>query len=218
MDWRNILRGIGLRIAEAAGYAVSVTYMISYLHTQELASTSQTITALCIASGIGIFATAAWAALTDRIGRRPLYVAVCAFAAAFGVPMFLLVNTGLMFFVIATIVLSYAVCQNALAGAQGAWFPELFAASHRASGASLAYQISAMASGFTPFITTLLFVWLGWLGPALLFVTYALIGLLSALATKETWGPTERRLAVEAELTTPMYPTMTSPIREKELL
>ena len=30
-DWRNILRGIGLRIAETAGYAVSITYMISYL-------------------------------------------------------------------------------------------------------------------------------------------------------------------------------------------
>src|ERR1044072_8656555 len=30
-DWRNIVRGIGLRIAETAGYAVSITYMISYL-------------------------------------------------------------------------------------------------------------------------------------------------------------------------------------------
>ena len=33
-DWRNILRGIGLRIAETAGYAVSITYMISYLQHQ----------------------------------------------------------------------------------------------------------------------------------------------------------------------------------------
>ena len=30
-DWRNIVRGIGLRVAETAGYAVSITYMISYL-------------------------------------------------------------------------------------------------------------------------------------------------------------------------------------------
>ena len=215
-DWRNILRGIGLRIAETAGYAVSVTYMISYLHTQELASTSETITALCIASFIGIFATTGWAALTDRIGRRPLYIAVCTFGAVFAIPMFLLVNTGLFLFVVATIVLAYAVCQNALAGSQGAWFPELFDASRRASGASLAYQISAMVSGFTPFITTLLFVWLGWLGPALLFIAYALIGLGSALATKETWGPTERRLAAQAELDTPAdFPATT---RAKELL
>ncbi|MGW5147261.1 MFS transporter [Rhodococcus koreensis] len=219
-DWRNILRGIGLRVAETAGYAVSITYMISYLHNQGLAGKSETLVALCIASAIGIFATVAWARLTDRIGRRPLYIASCAFAALFGIPMFLLVNTGLLILIIATIVISYGVCQNSLAGAQGAWFPELFDASRRASGASLAYQISAMVSGFTPFVTTLLFVSFGWWGPAVLFITYALIGLWAALITRETWGPTERRLAAEAaERADSKSADTTHTIRkEKELL
>ena len=225
-DWRNILRGIGLRVAETAGYAVSITYMISYLHNQGLAGKSETLVALCIASAIGVFATVAWARLTDRIGRRPLYIASCAFAALFGIPMFLLVNTGLFILVIATIVIAYAVCQNSMAGAQGAWFPELFDASRRASGASLAYQISAMVSGFTPFVTTLLFVSFGWWGPALLFSTYALIGLWAALITRETWGPTERRLAAEAAARTDSkstdVPTSTGTTptirKEKELL
>lgn len=202
-DWRNIIKGIGLRIAETAGYAVSITYMISYINSQHLADKSQTLIALCIASAIGIFATQAWAALTDRIGRRPLYVWSTAFAALFAIPMFLLVNTGLFVAIILTIVISYAVCQNSLAGAQGAWFPELFQAKTRASGASLAYQISAMVSGFTPFITTLLFVSFGWMGPALLFGTYALIGLWAAVATRETWGKRERELAEEATKSTP---------------
>ncbi|MDQ0771004.1 MHS family shikimate/dehydroshikimate transporter-like MFS transporter [Pseudarthrobacter defluvii] len=202
-DWRNIVKGIGLRIAETAGYAVSITYMISYLNSQHLADKSQTLIALCIASAIGIFATQAWAALTDRIGRRPLYVWSTAFAALFAIPMFLLVNTGLFIAIILTIVISYAVCQNSLAGAQGAWFPELFQAKTRASGASLAYQISAMVSGFTPFITTLLFVSFGWMGPALLFGGYALIGLWAAVATRETWGKRERELAEEATKSTP---------------
>nr|WP_271213293.1 MFS transporter [Rhodococcus wratislaviensis]GLK40350.1 MFS transporter [Rhodococcus wratislaviensis] len=225
-DWRNILRGIALRVAETAGYAVSITYMISYLHNQGLAGKSETLVALCIASAIGVFATVAWARLTDRIGRRPVYIASCAFAALFGIPMFLLVNTGLFILVIATIVIAYAVCQNSMAGAQGAWFPELFDASRRASGASLAYQISAMVSGFTPFVTTLLFVSFGWWGPALLFSTYALIGLWAALITRETWGPTERRLAAEAAARTdsksadaPTSTGTTHTIRkEKELL
>ncbi|MDE8588770.1 MULTISPECIES: MFS transporter [Micrococcaceae] len=202
-DWRNIVKGIGLRIAETAGYAVSITYMISYINSQHLADKSQTLIALCIASAIGIFATQAWAAMTDRIGRRPLYIWSTAFAALFAIPMFLLVNTGLFIAIILTIVISYAVCQNSLAGAQGAWFPELFQAKTRASGASLAYQISAMVSGFTPFITTLLFVSFGWMGPALLFGAYALIGLWAAVATRETWGKRERELADEATKSTP---------------
>ncbi len=198
-DWRNILRGIGLRVAETAGYAVSVTYMISYINTNGLAEPSQTLTALCIGAGIGVVGTWAWANLTDRIGRRPLYIGVTIFAVLFAVPMFLLVNTGVFILIVLTMVLAYSVCQNALAGAQGAWFPELFQAKTRSSGASLAYQISAMVSGFTPFITTLLFVALGWLGPALLFALYAAIGLTAALLTRETWGARERSLAAEAE-------------------
>ncbi|BCT77697.1 MFS transporter [Sinomonas cyclohexanicum] len=203
-DWRNILRGIGLRIAETAGYAVSITYMISYINSTKLADKNQTLIALCIASAIGIIATWKWGALTDKVGRRPVYIASCAFAVLFGVPMFLLVNTGLFLFIVATIVIAYAVCQNSLAGAQGAWFPELFQAKTRSSGASLAYQISAMVSGFTPFITTLLFVSFGWLGPALLFSVYGAIGLWAALVTRETWGRREREAAERISSETPL--------------
>lgn len=201
-DWRNILRGIGLRIAETAGYAVSVTYMISYLHSEELATKTETLVSLCLGAAIGIIATPAWARLTDRIGRRTVYLYSTAFAVLFGIPMFLLVNTGNFLLIAITIVVSYAICQNSLAGAQGAWFPELFAAKTRASGASLAYQISAMVSGFTPFITTLLFVEFGWMGPAVLFSAYGAIGLWAAIYTRETWGPAERQAAEEATAAT----------------
>jgi MFS family permease len=202
-DWRNILRGIGLRIAETAGYAVSITYMMSYLKGAELATRTETIGALCIAAALGIFATFAWAKLTDRIGRRPLYLWVCALGIPFGVLMFLLVNTGLLLVIGATFAVAYGVFQNALAASQGGWFPELFNANTRSSGASLAYQISAIASGFTPFITTLLFEAFGWWGPALLFSTYMAIGLCAALVTRETWGPRQRQLADEVEARTP---------------
>ena len=49
-DWRNILRGIGLRIAETAGYAVAITFMLSYLKTEKLADNTLTLVAICVAS------------------------------------------------------------------------------------------------------------------------------------------------------------------------
>ena len=215
-DWRNILRGIGLRIAETAGYAVSITYMISYLNGTQLTTRSQTLVALCVAAAIGIGATLGWGALTDRIGRRPQYLVVCAFGVIWGVLMFTFVNTGGFIVVMITMVISYAVCQNALAGAQGGWFPELFTAARRASGASLAYQISAMVSGFTPFITTLLYVSFGWVGPALLFSLYALIGLIAALLTRETFGPKERKIAAQAA--EPVHVSVDHPLPEPQYL
>ena len=191
-DWRNIVRGICLRIAETAGYAVAVTYMMSYIKSQNLGSKSETIFALSIASAMGIFATISWARLTDFIGRRPQYIVVTLFNMLWAAPMFLLVNTANIALIIATLIISYCVSQNALAGSQGTWFPELFNANIRSSGAALAYQISAMISGITPFVTTILFIHYGWHGPAALFFFYSVFGFAAALLTRETWTKSVR--------------------------
>lgn len=196
-DWRNIVRGFCLRIAETAGYAVSVTFMLSYLASEELAGRSVSLTGLLIAAGIGIFATTGWGALTDRIGRRPVYILGTAVTLLWGIPLFLLVNTGAATVIVLAFIVSYAVCQNSLAGVQGAWFSELFAAKTRTTGASLAYQLSAVVSGFTPLVATALHAAYGWAGPAVLLSAYGLLGLAAALVTRETWGP-ERRAEVDA--------------------
>ena len=78
-----------------------------------------------------------------------------------------MVNTGAAVAIIIAFVISYAVCQNSLAGVQGAWFSELFAAKTRTTGASLAYQLSAVVSGFTPLVATALYAGTGWIGPAI---------------------------------------------------
>ncbi|WP_325003374.1 MFS transporter [Intrasporangium sp.] len=191
-DWRTILRAFCLRVAETAGYAVSVTFMLSYLASEKLAGRSVSLTGLLIAAALGIGATIGWGALTDRVGRRPVYLVGTALTLLWGVPLFLLVNTGAATAIVLAFVVSYAVCQNCLAGVQGAWFSELFHARTRTTGASLAYQLSAVVSGFTPLVGTALYVAVGWVGPALLLSGYGLLGLLATLFTKETWGAAER--------------------------
>jgi MFS family permease len=198
-DWRNVLRAFCLRIAETAGYAVSVTFMLSYLATEELADSPVILTGLMLAAGIGIVATTCWGALTDRIGRRPVYLFGTAAIVAWGVPLFLLVNTGTALWIVLAFVVSYTICQNSLAGVQGAWFSELFTAKTRTTGASLAYQLSAVVSGFTPLVATALYASLGWTGPAVLFIGYGLLGLVAAVVTQETWGREERAAVAAIE-------------------
>jgi MFS family permease len=207
-DWRNIIRAFCLRVAETAGYAVSVTFVLSYLASEDLAGRPVILTGTMIAAGLGIFATAGWGALTDRIGRRPVYLLGTAVTVVWGIPLFLVLNTGAAAVIVLAFVVSYAVCQNSLAGVQGAWFSELFAAKTRTTGASLAYQLSAVVSGFTPLVATALYAGLGWIGPALLFSGYGLLGLLAALLTRETWGAAEREevAVLEATLAAPSAP------------
>jgi MFS family permease len=191
-DWRNLLRAFCLRIAETAGYAVAVTFLLSYISLNKIAGRPVTLTALLIAAAIGIFATVGWGALTDRVGRRPVYLFGCAVMVVWGIPLFLMVNTRTAVLIVLAFIVSYAICQNSLAGVQGAWFSELFDAKTRTSGASLSYQFSAVVSGFTPLLATALYGRYGWIAPALLFSFYGLLGLVAALVTKDTWGPTER--------------------------
>ena len=106
-DWRNVLRAFCLRIAETAGYAVSVTFILSYLSSQKLADRATTLTALMIAAALGIVATTLWGALTDRIGRRPVYLLGTALTVVWGVPLFLVVNTGTAIAIILAFIVSY---------------------------------------------------------------------------------------------------------------
>jgi MFS family permease len=198
-DWRNLLRAFSLRVAETAGYAVAITYVTSYLLTNDLASRPDTILAIVIAALAGFPATLFWGWLTDRVGRRPVYVFGTALIVLFGIPMFLLLNTGELTLIIIVFVVAFALCQNALAGTQGSWFAELFNTNTRSSGASLAYQLSAVVSGFTAFWAVSLYQAFGWMGPAVLFSAYGLVGLIAALLTPETNGAARR--AEIAELT-----------------
>ena len=106
--------------------------------------------------------------------------------------------------IIIVFVVAFTICQNSLAGTQGAWFAELFNTNTRSSGAGLAYQLSAVVSGFTAFWAVSLFEAFGWMGPAILFSVYGAVGLIAALLTPETFGAARRAqvdaLTREAEL------------------
>jgi len=187
-DWRNVLRALCLRVVETGGYALSVTFLMSYLESNGTPE-SVTLFALSFAAALGIAATTLWGRASDTFGRRAVYLVGCTVSLVWGIPMFLLADTGSAVVITIVFVISYAVCQNSLAGVQGAWFSELFNAKTRTAGTSLSYQISAVVSGFTPFVATALYAQAGWLGPAVLFSAYGLLGLIAALITSETWRP-----------------------------
>jgi MFS family permease len=142
-----------------------------------------------------------------------VYLIGTAITLLWGIPLFLVINTGAAAAIVLAFVVSYTVCQNSLAGVQGAWFPELFATKTRTTGASLAYQLSAVVSGFTPLVATALYGAFGWIGPALLFSGFGLLGLIAALVTRETWGPAEREevAALERAVRAPSAAPTTRP-------
>src|SRR3954468_16453051 len=111
-DWRTVLRAFCLRVAETAGYAVAVTFVLSYLVSEDLAGRAVSLTGTMFAAPLGIVATSPWARLTDRIGPRPVYLFGTALTVLWGVPLFLVLNTGVAAAIVLAFVVSYSVCQN----------------------------------------------------------------------------------------------------------
>ncbi|MGW6238653.1 MFS transporter [Streptomyces sp. NPDC055094] len=197
-DWRNILRIIALRVVESCAYYLTATYLLSYITDRDADDRGVALAGIVIASLLAVGTTVLSGALTDRIGRRTLYLAGCLLAVAFGFPMYLMANTGNPVLIVLTFLVTISLIHAALTGTQAAWFAELFKTNTRTSGASLGYQIAASVAGFAPFLAVLLAESFGWTGPAGFYVAIGLIGLLGVATTKETWGPRERAAAETA--------------------
>lgn len=96
------------------------------------------------------------AALSDRVGRLPVYTAGAVGLLLWAVPMFLLIDTRSLWLLgLGTFVTSCFL--SIMYGPQAALFAELFTAEMRYTGASLGYQIAAVVGGgLAPFMMVLL--------------------------------------------------------------
>ncbi|OCB54837.1 MFS transporter [Mycobacterium vulneris] len=156
---RNVLITTGLRFSQIALFVLLTTYSLTYLQDSSAAGSQVGLTAVLIASAVGLISTPAWAMLSDRIGRRPPYL----FGAVAGVLalilFFVAAGTGSHIAIVLSIVFGVNIAHDAMYGPQAAWFGELFDTRVRYSGASLGYQIGAVLSGgFAPLIAAALLV------------------------------------------------------------
>jgi MFS family permease len=141
-----------------------------------------------IAALIGLIAIPFYGALSDRVGRRPLYLGGALFSLVFAFPFFWLVNTKTSILIWLAIVLGVNIGHDLMYGPQAAFFSELFGTRVRYSGASLGYQLaSVFAGGFAPLIAAALLKAWSWPAVALYMAVMALITVVATLLTTETY-------------------------------
>ena len=196
-DWKSILRVVSLRIVESFTYYSTATYLLNYMAERFPDIRPLALGAITAASLVAIFITFAAGSLSDKVGRKPLYIAGCIAAMAFAFPMYLLTNDAVPALVVLTFIIGIGVIHATLTGVQGSLLTEQFGTATRTSGASMGYQIAASVGGFAPLIAALAVGAIGWPGASLVVLLAATIGLIGILTTRETWGKAERRRVAE---------------------
>jgi MFS family permease len=185
---KQVLLTALLRMPEQApGYIVGA-FIFTYGTTVLGASRDFLLIAVLAQCVIGFLWVVVAGSLSDRVGRKNMFMIGCVFVAVYGFIYFELLNTkipSLMFIAIALSLLPVMTCY----GPEAALIAESFTPRLRYSGTSLGYQLaSIIAGGPSPFIATALFAaFHSSLPIALYMLGCAIIGIVStALLTDYT--------------------------------
>jgi MFS family permease len=157
---RNFFVVLGARIAEnGLGYLFPV-FGLSYVTNSLGVPKAEALSALMLAFVVELFAILGWAALSDRIGRRPVYIFGALAGIALAFPFFWMVGTKEWIWIAAAFILARAVVTAAMFGPQAAYFAELFPPQRRFAGFAFARELgSLLAGGPAPFLATALMAW-----------------------------------------------------------
>ena len=198
---RQVLIGMGLRAAESVIFPLYTVFLFTY--GKRIGIPQNTLlTAVIISAALGLISIPIWAALSDRYGRRVVYLSGALFSAAFATPFFALVSTKETVLIWIALVLGINVGHNLMYGPQAAFFSELFGTRVRYSGASIVYQVtSAFAGGLAPLIAVSL---LGAGGHQYLFIAAYVAGVSLLTCVAAYYSPDTRGQSIDHDPADPV--------------
>ncbi|MEJ2854902.1 MULTISPECIES: MFS transporter [unclassified Saccharothrix] len=185
--WRRVvLAGLAFMAANTIGY-ITLVYVLSYTTGPLKMSRSTVLLLVLLASVVQLVATPALSALSDRLGRRKVFLAGAVLSTLWAWPLFLLLDTRSPAAVLVGLVVAVTFL-SAMYGPQAAIAAELFPTRVRYSGASLGYQLSAIVGGgLAPLIATSLYAATGTsLSTAVYLAVICLVSLVAIVFVPET--------------------------------
>lgn len=150
-QWRRLLLVLGISIGSTVGSAVLATFVISYASGQGF-ERQTVLNILLLSSFCTIFAMLGYGMLSDRLGRRPVMIGGSTALIIVAFALFPIIDTGSVLALAIALPVSQALIHAALAGPQASLVVEQFNATHRYTGASVAFQFAGIFGGLTPLV------------------------------------------------------------------
>lgn len=185
---RALVQCIGLSILLFSAYYVFYVYINIHLQTVVGVSAGAALWSTTATLVVATLCMPLFGALSDKVGRKPVFLGASLAALIMSIPGFMLLEQGGATAVFAHIALG--LIDSALMGAAFSTFAELFTTRIRYTGIALGFNIGAATAGGTaPYICTWLVDTSGVsVAPAYFVMATAVITLATALTLKETAG------------------------------
>jgi MFS family permease len=185
---RVVLIAIGMKISEVAWVYVLTVFSIVYATTKLGLPRTLILDGIIVGALAELITLPLAGALSDRFGRKPIYLVGVVLSIASAFPLFWLLDTRDPMLVIVGLALVMNVTHAIGFGIGASWMPELFGTTVRYTGASLGCQVSAaLSGGFAPIIATALLGWAGATWPVSLYLmALGLVAAVAVLAARET--------------------------------
>ncbi len=187
---KEVILGVGTRFSEGVSFNIFGVFVVTYLtNTLGLPQTTALL-GISIAAVLTCVLTPVFGALSDRVGRRPVYGLGSALFGLFAIPSFLLLDTGQLVWIVVSLVIALGLIHPMMEATLASFWSELFETRVRYTGLSFIYQFSGIfASGLTPLIGAAL-ITAGGGEPWLLggyMIAAALLSVVCTYALRETY-------------------------------
>ena len=133
-------------MAEQGPFYIFAAFIFTYGTTVLHSSRDMLLTALLVATGLSVVSIPLAGYLSDRIGRKRMYLIGAITMGIFGFIYFALLNTAIPAVIFIAIVLSF-IPHDMMYGPQAALIAECFSPRLRYSGSSLGFHLSSVIAG-----------------------------------------------------------------------
>jgi metabolite-proton symporter len=150
--WKAIALTVGMYVSAGVPFYIVTVFVLSYGSSHLDLPRSVLLTGMLVAAVLEGLTVPLFGALSDRVGRRPVFMGAAALTALLAFPFFWLLASGQTGLVWLAMVLALAVAHAGMYGPTAALYAELFPADVRYTGTSVGYQLGGVVAGFVPLV------------------------------------------------------------------